>query len=116
MSDDRSITPSSAEDRRGPAVLVELPAGADTDDLRRLLAGAMSQGTAQVVIDLSQDNKPVSSKIGALIRYKNRATRRGGDLRLLRPRGRMLEMLQITRLDTVFRIYEDEQQARNWAE
>lgn len=79
--------------------------------LRELLREGLGAGNARILVDLSQDNHPDSLKIGVLIRFKNRAVRRGGDLRLLGARGRTLEMLRITRLDTVFQLFDEEDAA-----
>ena len=94
-------------------VLLRVPARVSTDELREILRQAIDQGGARLIVDMSQDNYPNSMKIGVLIRFKNRAVRRGGDLRLLGANGRTLEMLRITRLDTVFRLFDDEEAARS---
>lgn len=92
--------------------LVRVPAAASTEKLRELLRQATENGCARLIVDVSEDNHPNSMKIGVLIRFKNRMVRRGGDLRLVGAGGRTLEMLRITRLDTVFELFADVDAAR----
>lgn len=103
--------PSDALDSQDVVVL-QVPSAIPAEELRELLRKGMDHGRARILVDLSQDNHPNSMKIGVLIRFKNRAVRRGGDLRLLGARDRTLEMLRITRLDTVFELFDDEIEAR----
>ena len=86
-------------------------AGKDTE----LLAGAVSElleaGQLQIILDLGQVNYIDSTGIGALVRSYNLAMAKGASVKLLHLTKRIHDVLQITRLSTVFEIYDDQQKA-----
>ena len=79
--------------------------------LRTEISNAIGYGTPNVVLNLERVRFIDSEGIGALVLYKKLSTDAGGDLKLLKPRGRIAEILHAVRLDEVFDVHEDESTA-----
>jgi len=77
------------------------------DSVDRLVAA----GRPHIVLDLARVDRMDSAGIGMLVCKYLSALRKGGRLKLLHLRPRLLEMLTITRLAGVFEIFENEQDA-----
>src|ERR1051326_6350793 len=75
------------------------------------LKDLLTQGRSNLVINLAGISYVGSSCLGQLITVWTSVGNRGGQLILLRPSGRVLEQLEMTKLDTVFTILVDEAQA-----
>lgn len=88
----------------------------DADERSVALAASirdhLSQGCVNLVLDLQHLRMLDSERIGALIMYKKMARDVGGDLHLLRPRGRVKEVLEAVNLGAVFGVFEYETAAR----
>ena len=81
--------------------------------LRDGLRSVLGAGRAAFVLDLREATMLDSMAIGELVACLKRARERGGDVRLVvSPDGMVHEMLQITRLDHVFQIFGDQNDAR----
>ena len=52
-----------------------------------------------------------SAGIGELVACYKRAAEKEGSMRLLKPSGKVFDLLQLTRLTEIFRIHEDEKEA-----
>lgn len=78
-------------------------------EIRRLLDG----GHAKVLLDLAAVRFIDSAGLGELIALKKRALEIGGDLKILRPSARALELLQMVRLTDIFDVLTDESDAAN---
>jgi anti-sigma B factor antagonist len=63
------------------------------------------------VLDLEKVRFMDTSGLGELVAWKKRALERGGDVRLLRPRNHVRDVLELTALTAVFQIFEDEAEA-----
>jgi len=100
------IAPGSGDD--GPTVDLT---GKSLESLRNHVSAAIGEGSSRVVLDLGCVRFVDSEGIGALVMYKKLTTDGGGDLKLIRPRGRIRELLHAVRLDQVFDVYEDENDA-----
>src|SRR5262249_2493541 len=74
------------------------------ETLRRLF----DQGARQIVLDLGGVSFLDSAGIGDLIACKKRAVERGGDLRLLRPVGKVRDLLEMLSLTKILRVFDDE--------
>ena len=72
------------------------------------LEGILSEGVSSVLLDMSEIDYVDSTGLGELVGYLQRFSDQGGQLALLRPQTRILNLLKLTRLDEVFRIFEDE--------
>ena len=106
--------PVTCSEKNGAAILVldgELMGGPDarllTDKLHELAAA----GRKHIVVDLAAVDRMNSSGLGILIGGLTAIRNQGGDLKLVRVGKKPLELLRITKLERVFEIYPDEDQA-----
>jgi anti-anti-sigma factor len=79
-----------------------------------LLEEAMKRGLREfnrLVLNVSEVNYVDSSGMGLIVRFLWHARTRGGDLRLASPPPFVTNLLDMTRLSAVFRIYPDEEAA-----
>jgi anti-anti-sigma factor len=76
-------------------------------ELRRLAESTLSD----VLINLAEVTQMDSSGIGALIQSYVMLTRGGASLKLLNPVGKVLEVLEVTHLNTALAVYADEASA-----
>jgi len=77
-------------------------------DLSETLRGLVEQGCFRIVLDLGQVRFLDSAGIGELVAWNKRLREKGGDIRLLRPTERVRNVLELTSLTRVFRIFADE--------
>src|ERR1041385_259095 len=75
------------------------------------LKDLLEQSHSSLVLNLSGISYIDSSGLGQLIAIWTSIGNRGGQLVLLRPSPRVFSQLQMTRLDTVFTIVENEEEA-----
>jgi anti-sigma B factor antagonist len=86
--------------------------GPETEALRSKLKQLIDSGQQRVILDLGEVSYIDSVGLSTLVASYTSARRAGGDLKLLRlPRG-VHQLLQITRLSTVFEVYETLEAAR----
>ena len=85
--------------------------GRPMDDLRDVLEEQFSRGCARILLDLRNADFIDSAGLGALVAAKKRAVERGGDIKILQPARRVLDLLVLTQLTRVFDIHEDESSA-----
>jgi anti-sigma B factor antagonist len=71
----------------------------------------VSQNHVDLLLNLQFVPYIDSTALGALVSAYATVARRGGRLRLLKPGTRVRDLLTITRLSTVFELYESEAQA-----
>lgn len=90
-------------------ILTGESAAAVRDTIRRLLA----VGHRKIFLNLAQVRWVDSEGIGELVAAHVAVTRAGGQIKLLKVRDRIRELLTITGLHTVFDIYDDELTALN---
>lgn len=85
--------------------------GPETEAVRSKLKAMLAAGHRQIILNLGEVTYLDSSGLGTLIASYTSARNAGGNLKLLHlPRG-VQQLMQITRLSTVFEIYEDLSQA-----
>ena len=94
-------------DLRGRVVL-----GEETELLRVRLKRLLEEGHRRIVLNLQEVAYIDSSGLSTLITSFVSARRQGGDVKLLRLTGRVSDVLQITKLSTVFEIYDTFDQAQ----
>jgi len=87
--------------------------------LRQTIAELLEQGRRYFVLNLAGVNYMDSSGLGQMVSIWSSTRNRGGHVVLLRPNERILHLLDITKLNTVFEIFHDERQAvqaaqKNW--
>jgi len=81
--------------------------GPETEALRVKLKQLVESGQRRLILNLAEVTYIDSVGLSTLVASYTSARRAGGDLKLLHlPRG-VHQLLQITRLSTVFEIYED---------
>jgi len=82
--------------------------GQETNDLRESLKGLLANGATKIVINLANVDFIDSSGLGALVGLYSTANSRGAKIRLAAITKRFHELLMITKLLTVFDVYDDE--------
>lgn len=82
--------------------------GDDLSELRQLIRGLLSQGQKSILLNLEDVTYIDSSGIGELVSAFTTASNQGGQLKLLHLTKRVHDLLQITKLLTVFDVYDDE--------
>ena len=79
--------------------------------LRGLLDPLIEQGHVKLVLDMHDVTYIDSAGLGYLISRYVRVQRRGGDIKLVQPTPRVAHVLEITRLERVFELYQSEEDA-----
>ena len=87
--------------------------GPDATDLRRTVAALNSQGKNNVILNLKGVDYIDSTGLGTLVIAHSTFEKAGGAMKLLHLSKRSAELLILTKLSTVFEIFDDEQAAIN---
>jgi anti-sigma B factor antagonist len=87
--------------------------GVSSGALRERVQGAVSSGKSNIVLNLTRVDYIDSTGLGTLVLCFRVAQNSGGALKLLNLNRRELELLVLTKLTTVFDIFNDEQDALN---
>lgn len=82
--------------------------GEGSSALRDLLRDMTSKGNKKILLNLGEVSYIDSSGIGELVSGFTTVTNSGGQLKLLNLNKRVKDLLQITKLYTVFDVHEDE--------
>jgi anti-sigma B factor antagonist len=82
--------------------------GEGSSALRDLLREMVGKGQKQILLNLGEVSYIDSSGIGELVSGFTTVTNSGGNLKLLNLNKRVKDLLQITKLYTVFDVHEDE--------
>lgn len=82
-------------------------------NLQEAVEGEMFQGKVRQILNLKQVNFIDSSALGLLVMLHTGMAKAGGELKLLHLSERHLELLVLTKLNGVFEIFDDEQDAIN---
>jgi anti-sigma B factor antagonist len=85
--------------------------GEETIALRQALRDLVQEGARKIVLNLGGVNYIDSSGIGELVAAYTSVTNLGGQLKLLNLTKRIRELLAITKLLTVFDVYDSESAA-----
>lgn len=106
----------SIKDRQVRDVIVleidgDLRIGGSSDALRKAIHRLMMEGQKRILLNLAHVSYVDSSGLGDLIASHLTLEKNGGEIKLLRLTQRVRELMVITRLLTVFDIYEDETEA-----
>ncbi len=103
-------------DREGIRILDlagRLTVGEAVSCLRERLNDSVAGGQNQVILNLGEVDYIDSTGLGSLVVCYTRLRRAGGALKLLNLNRRNIELLVLTKLTTVFEIFNDEQDAVN---
>jgi anti-sigma B factor antagonist len=99
----------------GPITLVDLSGrialGEGSALLRKTIRDLVESGRLKIVLNLGDVNYIDSSGIGELVSGFTAVRNRGGELKLLNLTKKVHDLLQITKLFTVFDVYSDEHTA-----
>ncbi len=79
--------------------------------LRDAIKDAMAKGQKKILLNLADVNYIDSSGIGELVSGFTSVRNSGGELKLLQLTKKVKDLLQITKLYTVFDVYDDETSA-----
>ncbi|MEP7131982.1 MAG: STAS domain-containing protein [Acidobacteriota bacterium] len=74
---------------------------------KKTVARLLEQGRSRIVVDLSAVRFLDSSGLGALVRAMTTSQNEGGQTKLVGVGPQVKKLLEMTRLDSVFEIYED---------
>jgi anti-sigma B factor antagonist len=82
-----------------------------SESLSRRLKELIADGVYRLLLNLEDLSQVDSSGVGVIIDTVVRVRNRGGDLKLLSPQGRVLEVLRVLRLTKIVACFEDETEA-----
>ena len=82
--------------------------GEECAHLRETIRGQLSEGNKRILLNLGDVSYIDSTGIGELVSCFTAVSRQGGQLKLLNLTKKVHDLLQITKLATVFDIFEDE--------
>ena len=82
--------------------------GEESAALRALIIDLLSRGHKQILLNLANVNYIDSSGLGNLVGAFSSVRKQGGELKLLNLTNKIQDVMQITRLYTVFDIKDDE--------
>jgi anti-sigma B factor antagonist len=110
--------PLSVEQREVEGVVLldlagRLVVGPDASDLRRVFDHLQAQQKNRVILNLKQVDYIDSTGLGTLVVGHSGVSDSGGSMKLLHVSKRSAQLLILTKLATVFEIYDDEQSAIN---
>ncbi len=89
----------------------QLMGGPDADAVRQTIQSVLKQGHRKILIDLEEVSWINSTGLGILISGHMLAANSGGRLKLMRVSKRIDSILGVTRLNTVFEIFGEEEAA-----
>lgn len=90
-----------------------LVTGPDVGDLRRTVTSLVDRGVTKVILNLKDVDYIDSTGLGTLVIAHSSFEKAGGSLKLLNLSKRGAELLVLTKLSTVFVMFDDEQAAVN---
>ena len=76
------------------------------------LQGLIDGGLTKIIVDCSALEYVSSYGLGVLVGLHGRLKKRGGDIKLAGLKGTLVDLLQLSRLNTLFDIYPDVNRAR----
>lgn len=89
----------------------QLMGGPEAETVRETIQTLLEQGHRNLLVDLGEVSWVNSTGLGLLISSHLLAANHAGVLRLVGMSKRIRDILTVTRLDTVFQVYDDEQTA-----
>ena len=85
--------------------------GENTGYLREEMRSLLSEGTKKIVLNMADVGYVDSAGLGELVGLYTTAANRGGSLKLLNLQGKMRNLMEVTKLYTIFQVFEDEKAA-----
>ena len=102
------VTSRQEEDVSVVDVVGRITLGEGASALREMIRDLVGKGHKKILLNLSDVSYIDSSGIGELVSGFTTVTNQGGVLKLLGLAKRVKDLLQITKLYTVFEVYDDE--------
>ncbi len=90
-----------------------LVVGPSTNEFREAMEQSVSGGVPNILLNLKGVEYIDSTGLGALVLCFTKSQKAGGSLKLLSLNRRDMELLLLTKLTTIFDVYNDEQDAVN---
>ena len=87
--------------------------GESADRVRNITRRLLAEGRRKILLNMAQVRWIDSRGIGELVSAIVAVTRAGGQIKLLKVRENIEELLTVTRVDTIFDLYDDELAALN---
>src|SRR5262245_38256683 len=101
--------------RNGNVVILDIHGaislGESKEKFARIMDTLFQEPSVNVLVNFEGINYLDSTGIGELIGYMNKFTENKRHLKILNPQERIRKLLKITKLDSIFEIYEDESAA-----
>jgi anti-sigma B factor antagonist len=91
----------------------QIVAGETVGDLRECVRTVSTSAQPNMIVDLEHVDYIDSTGLGALVMSHTLTERAGGKMKLVHLKRRSMELLVLTKLDTVFEVFDDEQEAIN---
>lgn len=85
--------------------------GEESAALRDLVCDLLSKGDKEILLNLGDVHYIDSSGLGSLVNAFTRVRKQGGELKLLNLTNKVSDLMQITKLYTVFDVMNDEAEA-----
>ena len=82
--------------------------GEATNKLRETVTAELANGHKNIILNMSGVSYVDSAGLGELVGAYTTATNQGGSVKLLHLQGKMKDLLQVTKLHTIFPVFEDE--------
>jgi len=109
------MTLDVAVKQSGPVTILEITGrlmlGAEVDHLRKCVYQCFEEGHKWLLLDLGGVQGSDSAGVGELVSIYASIARRGGALKFYQPSRKLKEMFHVTRLESLFECYDDEQEA-----
>jgi anti-sigma B factor antagonist len=99
---------------RGSVAIIELSGPVrlhGDDELPALIAGLLERGSLKFLLNLHRAHHIDSVGLAAIVRAFTRVSRVGGRLKLLHVQKRVRDVLDLTKLSTVFEMFDSEEHA-----
>jgi anti-sigma B factor antagonist len=88
-----------------------LVAGPDSGDFRRKIIELINTGRTSIILDMKRVDFIDSTGLGTLVVAHTQLQKAGGSVKLLNVSKRNVQLLILTKLSTVFEMFDDEQAA-----
>ncbi|MFL6415465.1 MAG: STAS domain-containing protein [Bryobacteraceae bacterium] len=85
--------------------------GENTGILRDEIRSLLAQGQKNILINMGDVSYVDSAGLGELVGAYTTAANQGGTVKLLKLQAKMKDLLQVTKLHTIFPVFEDEREA-----
>jgi anti-sigma B factor antagonist len=98
--------------KQGSATILDLSGritlGESTGSLREMVRKVLDDGSRNLILNMVGVSYVDSAGLGELVGSFTTVANRGGRLKLLNLQAKMKDLMQITKLHTVFEVFEDE--------